>query len=212
MNDDIRLNINDLMNQLDAKQKEFDQWLDKQMENLRLMKSQQEKEKNEHVMQIKQMNMEKANIKKEIEIAEANHQKCVNKEKEIQAQQNQLMKEISEIPQDFDFYKSHIYLLETKANRLKNESDQQSELLKQTLSDLEAYETLFGVSIHVDKGTTTFSFSNPKSKVVISEISNKYKFLEIPRELNLYQRSIIEDFNNDKNLFNFVSSIRSHLC
>lgn len=211
MSDDIHLKINDLMRQLDAKQKEFDQWLDKQYENLRSLKKQQDQEKVEHEKQINQIKTEKANILKRIEMAKADQQKFENKEKEIQVQQSKLEKEISEIPCDFEFYKNQIYLLNMKRTRLTNANIQKSEETKKIISALEAYETLFGVSIQVEEGTTTFTFSNPKSKVVISEISNKYQFVEIPRQLSLYQRTIMDDFNNEKNLFNFISSIRSHL-
>lgn len=212
MNDGIRLKINDLMNQLDSKQRDFDQWMDKQMENLRLMKTQQLQLKNEHENQTNQMNQEKIDIKKNTEIAEADKQKYISKEKEIQAQQSQLMKEIDEIPKDFDYYKSQIYLLEMRAARLTNANIQQNEEMKKIKTALDAYEALFGVSIEIGKGTTTFNFSNPKCKVTISEMSNQYQFIEIPKELSLYQRSIMEEFNSDKNLFNFISSIRSHIC
>lgn len=158
MNDDIRLKINDLMNQLDSKQRDFDQWMDKQMENLRLMKTQQLQLKNEHENQINQMNQEKIDIKKNTEIAEADKQKYISKEKEIQAQQSQLMKEIDEIPKDFDYYKSQIYLLEMRAARLTNANIQQNEEMKKVKTALDAYEALFGVSIEIGKGTTTFNF------------------------------------------------------
>lgn len=211
MNDDIRLTITDLVTMLSSKQKEFDQWMDEQMKNLQTLKSAQMQNKIQHQKQVDQMIQEKNQITQNIKAIQANQQQCRNKEKNIQIQQNQIMNEIAEIPKEFGIYKSQIYLLETKFNRLRKANVDQIEDEKKKQTILEAYETLFGLTIKNENGTLTFTFSDSAAKIVIAQVSNNYQFIEIPKQLNLYQRVILEKFNQDKSLFNFLAAIRSHL-
>ncbi|OHT03387.1 hypothetical protein TRFO_29187 [Tritrichomonas foetus] len=211
MNDEIKTNVDDLIKLLDDKQREFDNWIDEQMNNLKNQAQKQTQANQKFDAQMKQLKEKQISIKQDIQKANNSAKQCHIKEKQMIDQKEKLEEEIQIIPKDFDFYKYNIMVLETKANRIKNSHAQNFEAIQKMKCVLEAYETLFGVSFHIEKGSTTIEFMNPKATIKLS-CEKQYSFIEIPKELKSSQKQIIDKFNNDKNLFNFLFSIRSHLC
>ncbi|OHS98287.1 hypothetical protein TRFO_35316 [Tritrichomonas foetus] len=212
MNDEIKANVDQLMKLLEEKQQEFDHWLDTQMRNLQNYVQNQKEITKKYESNVNKLKDQQSSIKQGIQKAQNDVKQCQIKEKQMNNQKDQLEREIQTIPKDFDFYKYNILILETKANRLKSSNAQNIESIHRMKSTLEAYETLFGVSFHIEKGITTIEFMEPKATIKMScEKETPYHFIEVPKELNPHQKQIMGKFNVDKNLFNLLSSIRSNL-
>ena len=212
MNMEIQATIDELISLIDNKQREFEKWLDAQMNNLKTF-SQLQKERNKNFdNQFLKLTQEQKQINNKIEKVKSEEKLKNEKEKQLLQQQEQIQMEIQEIPKDFDFYKSQIYLLETKLNRQKNSISQQNEELKTIQTTVNAYEALYGVSFEVEENSTIIKFKNPTFKVILSSGPNKkYSFIDLPKELTPHQKGIMDQFNQDHDMFTLISSIRNYM-
>jgi len=188
-------------------QHEFDKWFDIQMGSLNQRKSIVESIKKQRETEIFKFEQQKKEIKSRITQIK-NTKEDLNEYRKIKEEESQrIISSISEIPQECEYLQTKIDLLEKKITRNECNGVSNSHII----SEMNAYEKLYGIRITVEHGKIMFFFKKSGKTLVLGQDHQKFNLESHDLPISVPIMGLISKLNEDHQLLKFLREIRTKL-
>lgn len=197
-----------LIEQIKTATATFDQWLDSEIQLIHDQSSAKKQVEMKRESEIAALQKDKQQI--EAEIAESKRKQAAkNQALDEQARSQSILRtEILSIPKELDYLKKHLFLLQTKHDRLMNleVSDDST-----TVKELRAFESLYGFTVQQAGNKLTFTFDKANRITIEEDAQHVFAITYAPVSLRRVQSSLLEELNRTRNLYKFLLGVRAAL-
>ena len=196
---EIQSTIESLLQDIEQNRKQFDDWIAKQMKSIYETKVNAQQIKSNHLQKARENKEEQENICSEI--------------RQIQIREQQkIQEEMKQISKNFGLMEKKIILLKARKERLIAAKNKEIEEMKEIEEELNSLRTLYGISFHFADDSFSFNFINTNVTIVIKLDANEtYQISSAPKEILEIKDEIMKNFNQNEDLYQLISSIRSCL-
>ena len=209
---EIQSTIESLLQDIEQNRKQFDDWIAKQMKSIYETKVNAQQIKSNHLQKARENKEEQENICSEIRQIQIREQNNIEEGKIILKEQQKIQEEMKQISKNFGLMEKKIILLKARKERLIAAKNKEIEEMKEIEEELNSLRTLYGISFHFADDSFSFNFINTNVTIVIKLDANEtYQISSAPKEILEIKDEIMKNFNQNEDLYQLISSIRSCL-
>jgi chromosome segregation ATPase len=196
-----------LIREMDASQQAFDQWATREVDAINSMAKEKNEQLRDSQRELSSLEAEKLEIERRISQLKSKHHQ---REQESVAQQQEhvaLRKDLEGEAKALKSLGDLCFLLQKKRDRVCALRDESAEIAL-----LQAFETLYGLSVSRAEDSITFTFQSPEATVTIQEDENRnFRLAKAPVALTKVSKHMMSKFNENQDLLTFLSAVRQAL-
>ena len=186
-------------------------FVEQQRQVLNQKKQLQKQIMNQRLLNEETYKREISKIKSNIEQINKKSQNQVIMSQHHETEKQELLDEIQSIEKNFDKYQLTLDLLKDKYNRIRGEQTENNRNAMTLENQIKAYEFLYSLSITITNGKIKFVFFPSQYEVILNSSPDGFNLSETTLPANISISKLVDELNNTRDLFAFLSAIRSQL-